>query len=100
MRLPDPSQGPAPPLSSPISTPSVELERVSKRYQQGPREIVALEDVSLSVGRGEFLTIMGRSGSGKSTLLNIVAGIDTATAGRVMVAGRELTGMSDPELTE
>jgi putative ABC transport system ATP-binding protein len=81
------------------AVPIIQLEHVTKRYPQGARAVVALDDVSLDVPQGEFLAIMGRSGSGKSTLLNLVAGIDVATSGRVLVAGRELTRLSETALT-
>jgi putative ABC transport system ATP-binding protein len=79
--------------------PIIRLEHVTKSYPQGDRDVVALDDVCLEVPGGEFVAIMGRSGSGKSTLLNLVAGIDVPTAGRVLVAGRDLTRMSDTALT-
>ena len=63
------------------------LERVYKRYGSGPQAVDALNDVSLRVSPQEFLSIMGPSGCGKSTLLNLIAGIDTPTSGRVVVAG-------------
>jgi ABC-type lipoprotein export system ATPase subunit len=77
----------------------VSLQEVTKRYEQGDREVFALARVSLEVAAGEFVAIMGRSGSGKSTLLNIVAGIDVPTEGKVVVAGRDLTSLGDAELT-
>jgi putative ABC transport system ATP-binding protein len=74
---------------------AVILDQVSKRYGSGPRAVAALSDANLHVLPGEFLAIMGPSGSGKSTLLNLVAGIDTPSSGRVMVAGHDLAQLSD-----
>src|SRR5881628_2066081 len=76
-------------------TPAVVLERVSKSYGDAGHAVTTLSDVSLQVPPSQFLSIMGPSGSGKSTLLNLIAGIDTATRGRVIVAGQELTNLSD-----
>ncbi len=72
---------------------------VSKHYALGEGQIHALDDLTLVVPRGEFIAIVGRSGSGKSTLLNLAAGIDVATRGEVWVDGRELSKLSDDELT-
>jgi putative ABC transport system ATP-binding protein len=77
----------------------VELEGVSKRYRLGSIDVEALRDVSLIIRRGEFSTVAGPSGSGKTTLLNLIGGVDTATSGRVTVAGNDTTRMSDRRLT-
>jgi putative ABC transport system ATP-binding protein len=74
---------------------TVLLEEVSKRYGDGPQAVAALTDVTLSIRTGEFLAIMGPSGSGKSTLLNLIAGVDTATRGRVVVVGKDLGELTD-----
>jgi len=71
------------------------LEHVRKRYGSGPQSVQALVDVSLCVRRGEFISIMGPSGCGKSTLLNLIAGLDTPDGGRVVVAGHDLSELSD-----
>jgi putative ABC transport system ATP-binding protein len=70
-----------------------------KVYSQGETSVVALDGVDVTFPRGRFSAIMGPSGSGKSTLLHCLAGLDTATSGRVVVGGADLTGMGDDELT-
>ncbi len=74
---------------------AIVLEHVSKRYGSGPQAVIAVADVSLQVPSGEFLSIMGPSGCGKSTLLNLIAGLDTADSGRIVVAGQDLARLSD-----
>jgi putative ABC transport system ATP-binding protein len=77
------------------SEPVLELDAVGKVYP-GPVEVLA--DVTLSIGAGELVAIVGPSGSGKSTLLHIMGTLDRATRGTVRVAGRDVTAMSDPQL--
>ncbi|MFJ9704523.1 ABC transporter ATP-binding protein [Streptomyces sp. NPDC101234] len=70
-----------------------------KTYRQGQTEIRALDSVTVGFDRARFTAIAGPSGSGKSTLMHCLAGLDSATSGRVFLADDELTGMSDRELT-
>ncbi|MCH7804293.1 MAG: ABC transporter ATP-binding protein [Acidobacteria bacterium] len=76
------------------------LQNVSRLYQQGDETIRALDSVSLTLRRGEFVAIAGPSGSGKTTLLNVSVGLDQPTEGKVWVGGQDLTGMSAPELAQ
>lgn len=66
------------------------LEQVTKRYELGPVGVTALDAVDLEVDAGEFVVVLGPSGSGKTTLLNIIGSLDSATSGRVVVAGRSI----------
>ena len=76
------------------------LTSVSRVYGAGAQRSVALNDVSLQVGRGELVAIAGPSGSGKTTLLGLVGGIDAPTSGRISVDGRELSGLTPADLAD
>jgi putative ABC transport system ATP-binding protein len=78
--------------------PLVRLEGVEKTFQRGAEQIHVLADLSLEVGRGEFLALMGPSGSGKSTLLNLVGGLDRPTAGSVEIDGERIDQLSERQL--
>jgi putative ABC transport system ATP-binding protein len=83
-----------------VSTPVLSLEGVSKVYPlPGGRSFTALDGASLVVAPQRAVSITGRSGSGKSTLLHLAAGIDTPTAGRVSLLGRDLGSLGDRERT-
>ena len=79
--------------------PAVRTTGLTKVYGSGDNTVRALDDVTLDIARGRFTAIMGPSGSGKSTLMHVVAGLDSATSGSVLLGGTELTGMSDKALT-
>lgn len=74
-------------------------ENLRKYYQLGDATVRALDGVSLTVEKGEFIAIVGRSGSGKSTLLHMLGGLDVPTSGTVIVDGRDISGMTKDELT-
>ena len=76
----------------------IDLAKVSKVFN-GKRQVTALEDVDLSIGRGEMVSIIGPSGSGKSTLLNLIGGLDTPTSGQIEIDGSRLSGLPDDDLT-
>src|SRR5213595_4306263 len=76
----------------------VQVRGVSKSYRRDSMAIPVLRDISLEVPEGEFLGLMGPSGSGKTTLLNLIAGIDRPDAGSVIVAGTDVTKLSESEL--
>jgi putative ABC transport system ATP-binding protein len=75
--------------------PAVVLEGVSKQYGRGGSAVPAVQNVSLTVASGEFVSMMGPSGCGKSTLLNLIAGLDQPDSGRVFVHGSDLSRLSD-----
>ncbi len=74
------------------------VEQLSKIYGTGENQVVALDSVSFSVQRGEFVAITGPSGSGKSTLLHILGGVDTPTSGRVMIDGTDIYRLNENNL--
>lgn len=75
-----------------IAVPGLIIDRVSKRYVDRQQEVVALDGVSAEIGDSEFAAIVGPSGCGKSTLLKIVAGLEKATSGQVLLGGRPVEG--------
>jgi len=77
---------------------AIRTEQVSRHYQMESALIRAVDGVTLDVGPGEFLALLGSSGSGKSTLLNLMAGLDRPTAGAIFAQGRNLGEMSSEEL--
>jgi len=76
----------------------IRLTQVSRHFG-GKKRVVALEDISLQVARGELVSIIGPSGSGKSTLLNLIGGLDQPTSGEVQIAGQSIARLTDDELT-
>lgn len=77
----------------------IELKQLTKQFGTGARQVTAVEDVSLSVERPEFVAIMGASGSGKSTLLHLIGGLTRPTAGEVWVSGVSVGSLKDSQLT-
>jgi putative ABC transport system ATP-binding protein len=80
------------------AAPMIELAAATREFA-GKRHVTALDAVTLTIPRGEMVSIIGPSGSGKSTLLNLVGGLDRPTAGQVRVDGEALAGLSDDALT-
>lgn len=76
----------------------LEVKGLTKKYGQGESEVIALDHVSFSVERGEFVAIIGASGSGKSTLMNMIGGIDNPTSGSVIIEGNDISHMNEDEL--
>ncbi len=77
----------------------LEVQNLCKTYGKGEAEVRALDHVSFSVGKGEFIAIVGESGSGKSTLLNVVGALDNPTDGKVLIDGRDIFSMHEKKLT-
>jgi putative ABC transport system ATP-binding protein len=78
---------------------AVEARGLARTYGEGTTAVEALRGVDIVVGAGELVAVMGPSGSGKSTLMHILAGLDKPTAGTVTIAGTEITGLGDADLT-
>ena len=76
----------------------LEVNELTKRYGTGESEVIALDHVSFSVKKGEFVAIIGASGSGKSTLMNMIGGVDVPTSGSVRIEGQEIAQMNESEL--
>ena len=77
----------------------IELSGVSRTWEVGGRPVHALRDVTLSIGAGEYVSVMGPSGSGKSTLLSLLGGLDRPTAGSYRFEGREVASLPDDDLS-
>ena len=77
----------------------LEVQNLCKTYGKGEARVQALDHVSFSVGKGEFIAIIGESGSGKSTLLNVVGALDNPTSGKVLIDGRDIFSMPEKKLT-
>ena len=76
----------------------IEVQNLSKSYRRDSLEIPVLRNISLNVIEGEFIAFMGPSGSGKTTLLNLIAGIDRPSEGRILIAGVDVTELTETEL--
>ncbi len=77
----------------------ITLDHVVKEYQMGEVIIKAVEDISFEINKGEFAIIVGPSGAGKTTVLNLLGGMDTATAGSIIVDGEQISNYNKKELT-
>src|SRR5450432_760457 len=77
----------------------ISLQNVSRYYEAGEHSVHALDDISLTIERHEFVAVVGPSGCGKSTLMHLIAGLDRPTAGEILVNGISLTNADDAALT-
>jgi len=82
------------------SPAAIETQEVTRVYRMGSSEVRAVNGVSLRIGTGEFVALLGTSGSGKSSLLNLIAGLDRPTSGAIVVHGNDLAQMSREELAQ
>ena len=78
----------------------IEIKNLSKSYWRDSFEIPVLNNISLTINKGDFLGLMGPSGSGKTTLLNLIAGIDKPTGGEVVVDGTRITTLNESQLAK
>ena len=78
----------------------ISIKSITKSFTKGRTTITPIENLSLEVPRGEFLSLMGPSGSGKTTLLNLIAGIDSPTSGEILIDGKEISKLSRAQLTK
>ena len=80
--------------------PLINIETLSKQYKMGGEIVNALSDISLRVGYGDFIAIIGPSGSGKSTLMNVIGCLDAPTSGKYSLDGEEVSGLKENRLAE
>lgn len=78
----------------------IEFNQVSKIYQMGEVEIKAIDEVSFTVEKGEFVVVLGASGAGKTTILNILGGMDTSSKGQVIIDGKDIAKYNDRQLCD
>ena len=78
----------------------ISFENVTKEYRMGSVSVLAADQVSFEIEKGELCVVLGPSGAGKTTMLNLLGGMDKVTGGRIMVDGKEITRLSGKELTE
>ena len=76
----------------------LKVENLSKVYGKDSTKVVALDNVSFSVEKGEFVAVVGASGSGKSTLLHLLGGVDKPTSGKVFISGKDIYSFNDDKL--
>ncbi|MER7849905.1 ABC transporter ATP-binding protein [Kitasatospora sp. NPDC096077] len=88
-----------PQLPGGSSAVAASARQVTKAYGSGETRVTALDAVDVDIQRGRFTAIMGPSGSGKSTLMHCLAGLDTVSAGRILIGDTEITGLKDKQLT-
>jgi putative ABC transport system ATP-binding protein len=82
----------------PVHSAMIQLQQVTKEFA-GKRKVIALDRVSLDIGKGEMVSIVGASGSGKSTMLNLIGGLDKPSSGELLIDGRKVSELSDDDLT-
>ncbi len=78
----------------------IELKNVSKIYKIGEKDFKALDNIDLSINKGEFVVVLGPSGAGKSTLLNLIGGMDSPTKGSIKIDGEEISKYNENQLSE
>ena len=78
----------------------VELRGLDKHYQQGELQVKAIDNLSLTIEKGDFAALCGPSGSGKTSILNLIGGLDSATSGKVLLEGVDLSALSNGDLAE
>ena len=78
----------------------IEIQNINKFFGEGENRVHILKDISISIEKGDFVSIIGQSGSGKSTLMNIIGCLDKATSGKYYIGGEEISGFSPDELSE
>lgn len=76
----------------------LKVENLTKKYGRNENEVVAINNISFSVQKGEFVAIVGSSGSGKSTLLHLIGGVDRPTSGKVYISGKDIYSLTNDEL--